>query len=188
MALLHYPVYNKNLDIVVSSITTLDIHDISRIARTYSLGKVYIVTPLKSQMGLVKRLFRHWTDGHGASYNPTRKEALLKTDVVKSLEDVIKEVEGFHGKRPLLIATDAKRFPGSISYDKMIYSLSKKNQYILLFGTAWGIEKSIVTGTDFILEPIMGIDDYNHLPVRGAVAITLDRLFGRRNSHASESA
>ncbi|RLB43293.1 MAG: hypothetical protein DRH23_16495, partial [Deltaproteobacteria bacterium] len=31
---------------------------------------------------------------------------------------------------------------------------------------------------DVFLEPIVGPTDFNHLSVRAAVAITLDRLFG----------
>ncbi|MDP7580687.1 MAG: RNA methyltransferase, partial [Nitrospinota bacterium] len=32
---------------------------------------------------------------------------------------------------------------------------------------------------DYILEPIKGIGNYNHLPVRGAAAIIVDRLLTR---------
>ncbi len=34
---------------------------------------------------------------------------------------------------------------------------------------------------DFFLEPIKGPSDYNHLSVRSAVAIVLDRLLGERS-------
>ncbi len=38
IALVHFPVYNKSGDVVTSSVTTLDVHDISRISRTYAVG------------------------------------------------------------------------------------------------------------------------------------------------------
>ena len=38
LGLVHYPVYNKNKDIVATSVTNFDIHDISRTCRTYDLS------------------------------------------------------------------------------------------------------------------------------------------------------
>jgi hypothetical protein len=32
---------------------------------------------------------------------------------------------------------------------------------------------------DYILDPIEGVGDYNHLPVRAAAAIIIDRLLSR---------
>lgn len=37
IALLHYPVYNKKMEVITTSITNLDIHDIARVARTYEV-------------------------------------------------------------------------------------------------------------------------------------------------------
>ena len=51
---------------------------------------------------------------------------------------------------------------------------------MILFGTGWGIENSVMADFDYILEPIYGPGDYNHLPVRAAVAIILDRLLGEK--------
>ena len=50
---------------------------------------------------------------------------------------------------------------------------------LLVFGTAWGLEKNLTRNADHALEPIEGNSGFNHLPVRGAVAIILDRLLGR---------
>jgi len=33
IALLHYPMYNKRMDIITTSVTNLDLHDIARVAR-----------------------------------------------------------------------------------------------------------------------------------------------------------
>ncbi|HAX46903.1 MAG TPA: hypothetical protein DCX78_08785, partial [Nitrospina sp.] len=43
----------------------------------------------------------------------------------------------------------------------------------------WGLEKSILTEADYVLDPIDGVGEYNHLSVRAAVAIILDRLLAR---------
>ena len=51
IALLHYPVYNKNKEIVASSVTNFDIHDIARCARTYGINKYFIVHPQKKPKG-----------------------------------------------------------------------------------------------------------------------------------------
>ena len=92
LALVHFPVYNKVGEIVVSSVTTLDVHDISRVCRTYGAGSFYVVTPLKTQKELVERMVSHWMKGFGAEYNPTRKDALQQTKVIKSLDEVINRI------------------------------------------------------------------------------------------------
>ena len=92
LALVHFPVYNKSGEVIVSSVTTLDVHDISRVCRTYGVGAFYVVTPLKTQQELVERLVSHWLTGYGAKYNPTRKEALLKTVVKNNLDEVVKQI------------------------------------------------------------------------------------------------
>lgn len=178
LALVHFPVYNKTGEIVVSSVTTLDVHDSSRICRTYGIGALYIITPLKTQQGLVERIISHWKTGHGATYNPTRKEALHKTQVKSSLEDVVQDITETSGQKPKTIVTHARDYPRSIDYDGMRKELNKEEQYLLIFGTGWGLEKNIIGKADFVLAPIKGPEEYNHLPVRAAIAIIMDRLLG----------
>ena len=60
VALLHYPVYNRQRQVIVSSVTNLDIHDIARAALTYGVSRFYMVTPLEDQLKLVQRLLAHW--------------------------------------------------------------------------------------------------------------------------------
>jgi hypothetical protein len=180
LALIHFPVYNKPGEVVVSSVTTLDVHDISRACRTFGVGNFYVVTPLKTQQELVERLIGHWLKGHGAEYNPTRKEALLKTRVMKSLEAVVAEVTEQCGKKPHVVVTGAKQVPNSIAFDDLKKQL--KDPMLLVFGTGWGLEKNLIQNADYVLEPIEGNSGFNHLPVRGAIAIILDRLLGRGGS------
>jgi hypothetical protein len=53
---------------------------------------------------------------------------------------------------------------------------------LLLFGTGWGLTNEMLAECDFVLEPIAGLgkNSYNHLSVRSAAAIILDRLLGNR--------
>ncbi|MBN1105792.1 MAG: RNA methyltransferase [Deltaproteobacteria bacterium] len=179
VGLVHYPVYNRNRERIASAITTVDIHDLSRVARTYGVKRFYVVTPLTDQRRLVGRILAHWKVGFGATYNPHRKEALDLVTVFSSLEEAVVDVGGIEGERPLLIATDAqRREEGSISYGMARQILRASHAVLLLFGTAWGLDREILERADYVLEPIIGVGRYNHLSVRTAAAITLDRLAG----------
>ena len=179
LALIHYPVYNKIGEVVTSSVTTLDIHDISRTVRTFAVKNFYVVTPLKTQRQLVERLIDHWMTGYGAEYNPTRKEALLSTCVANNLKEALRDLTKRCGQKPVTVATGAKRFPKSIGFRLMREKIRTGEPVLLLFGTGWGLEKSIFKEADYVLDPIDGIGDYNHLPVRAAIAIILDRLLAQ---------
>jgi hypothetical protein len=51
---------------------------------------------------------------------------------------------------------------------------------LVVFGTGWGLAPDVVEGADALLEPIRAErEDYNHLSVRAACAIVLDRLLGK---------
>jgi hypothetical protein len=49
---------------------------------------------------------------------------------------------------------------------------------VLVFGTAWGLAPQALEQADFRLAPIAGAGEYNHLSVRSAVSIILDRALG----------
>ncbi|MEG1661013.1 MAG: RNA methyltransferase, partial [Clostridiales bacterium] len=75
-ALVHYPVYNKKREIINTSLTNLDLHDIARAAITYGLAGYYLIQPLLNQQQLIDKLLEHWRSGFGARYNPDRQRAL----------------------------------------------------------------------------------------------------------------
>ena len=179
LALIHYPVYNKAGDVIASAVSNLDLHDISRAATTYGIEDFYVVTPLLDQQALINRITAHWTEGAGAIYNPDRKEALQVIRVVSCLEDVITTVEGRGGGRPILVATDARARKGNIGFSRCFQLVRDGRPLVILFGTAWGLSSKLIESADYTLEPILGPTDYNHLPVRSAVAVILDRFFGR---------
>jgi hypothetical protein len=45
----------------------------------------------------------------------------------------------------------------------------------------------VMTRCEYILEPIYGLTPYNHLPVRVAAGIMLDRLLGHADAGACSS-
>lgn len=179
IALLHYPVYNKNMDVIATSITNLDIHDIARTSCTYGVKKYFVVHPLDTQRRLIGDILDYWKVGYGATYNPDRKEAFQRVELIDNLETVSAKIEELEGVAPKIITTDARTYPNTVSYGKMRELLAEGNPYLLIFGTGWGIEKETMMKADYVLEPIYGCGEYNHLSVRSAVAIILDRLTAR---------
>jgi hypothetical protein len=181
IALIHYPVYDKNHDVVATAVTNLDIHDIARSARTYGVARYYIVTPVEEQRKLVEKIKEHWLSGWGSTYNPKRKLALELLQLEVSLQDAIEDVEKRTGKRPKLVVTGASGRSNSVSFGEMkrLMDDDPEQPFLLLLGTGWGLIEQIFNSSDYVLEPISGGGDYNHLSVRSAAAIMLDRLFGR---------
>ena len=53
VALLHYPMVNRNGAIVTTAVTNMDIHDISRSARTFGAKGYFILAPIEDQQELV---------------------------------------------------------------------------------------------------------------------------------------
>ncbi len=180
IGLIHYPVYNKNNEIIASSITAIDLHDISRLAKTYDINIFFVITPLTDQQMLAEQIKNHWTCGYGSRYNIYRKEAIELIEVLPNLQDVIRAITKIENQEPLVIATDASsQKKKELSWKAAHGIIHNRQPVLILFGTAWGLEKSVFDQADYILEPIPGNNIYNHLSVRAAAAIILDRLIGR---------
>lgn len=164
---------------MATAVTTVDIHDIARSARTFDLGGFYVITPLKSQAQLVQRFLRHWVEGRGAAYNPARRDALSLVRVEESTEATIGEISREWGAEVRVVATAARPQWGNIGYHDFKRILSRRSHpFLLLFGTGWGLTGEVIKSSHYVLAPIEG-SDYNHLSVRSAAAIILDRLLGR---------
>lgn len=177
ICLIHYPVFDKNNKIITSSIVPYDIVDISRASKTFGVKNFYIVHPYKNQRETIKRVIKFWTEEKGSFYNEDRKEALKLLKIKGNLDEVIKEIKKNEDMDPKIILTSAKKYEENINY-KFLKSLILTNPIILLFGTGWGIVKEKIR-YDYILEPILGFpedNDYNHLTVRSACSIILDRI------------
>lgn len=182
IVLLHDDMLNKEGKRVTTSLTMIDTHDIARSARTFGVNDFYVAHSSSALRRLSKTLKQHWDDGHGATYNPKRKEALALVKIVSSLDEAISLIDQrTNGKLPKLIATSAARGQTRTTYSQMkeIINTDKTQPYLILFGTGWGMVDELIERCDYYLEPIEGPVTYNHLSVRSACAIILDRLMGK---------
>lgn len=178
IALIHHPVINKRGEVIGSAVTNLDIHDIARAAKTYGVSRYFVTTPFEDQRQLVREIVAHWQTGHGATYNPARREALEIVQLADSLEAVIATLTQEYGKRPLVVATSAQILSTTLSYERLGEQIGTEEPVLLLFGTAHGLAPEVMQLTDVTLPPIKGGTEYNHLSVRSAASIILDRLLG----------
>jgi len=193
ICLVHYPIRDKRDHAVATAITNLDIHDIARSAVTFGVNHYFVVTPVKAQRWLARRILSHWTEGWGASYNPNRKEALSLVQVMPDLGTVDDFLCERHGTPPYWIATSARLYPNTLSFEQLACRMkSDPTQPVcLILGTGWGLHPELLLDADSILEPIRGVGNYNHLSVRGAAAIMLHHLtqllYKKEQVHLSEN-
>jgi len=179
IALLHDDVVVKGGRVGTSSVTSLDIHDIARSAKTYGIKEYFLVTPLNDQQKIVKKILEFWRNG-GIEYNKQRSEAVKLLTVEPSLDETIKAIEQKEGKRPLIIATSARSVAEApvITYKDQETVWSKDQPILFIFGTAQGLSSETIKRCDYVLLPLEGFSEFNHLSVRSAVAIILDRWLG----------
>lgn len=176
---------NRNGELVTTAVTNMDIHDISRSARTYGAKGYFLVTPIESQHQMVDRILSYWNTGSARDYHPDRVEALSLSKVVKTFAEAKRLVRDRHGEDPEVILTDARPLPNVIGYADLRRELmdpSRTRPAMVVFGTGWGVSETFHPEVDRILAPIYGpegAEGYNHLSVRAAVAIILDRLLGK---------
>ena len=181
LALLHYPVYDKNGQVVTTAVTNMDIHDISRAGRTYGVRGFFVATPVKPLQKLALKIIEHWESGYGSQYNVTRKEALGLARICDSLDDAVIAIEREVGEKPILVATTARAGSNRASFTAVKDMLQRQTRpFLIVFGTGWGLTETILSQADYTLESIEGSADFNHLSVRSAAAIVLDRLLGCR--------
>ena len=181
IALLHHPVIDKNGQIVTTAVTNIDIHDIARSARTYGVRRFFVVTPVRALRALAEKILEHWETGYGSTYNATRKDALSLATVTSDLDAALIAIERESGRRPLIVVTSARASAAAIGFAALRRRLADGTQpCVLLLGTGWGLAPEVLERADLRLEPINGTGDYNHLSVRAAAAILLDRLRGTR--------
>jgi tRNA (guanine37-N1)-methyltransferase len=181
VALLHHPVYDKNHQVVTTAVTNMDIHDICRAGKTYGIQGFYVVTPVKPLQKLALKIIDHWEVGYGSQYNVTRKDALALARISDNLDDTIIDIEKEHGQKPLIVVTSARdtgtERTSFVTLQDMLQSVTRP--FLVIFGTGWGLTETIISRADYVLEAVEGDSDYNHLSVRSAAAIILDRLLGR---------
>lgn len=180
MALLHNEIQLEGGRVGATSVTSLDIHDIARSAKTYGIKNYFIVTELLDQQKIVRKLLDFWQIGSGIEYNASRHEAVRQVELKDTFESAIKAIEEREGKRPLVIATSARTMGDAklITYHDQGAMWAQKRPILLIFGTGKGLSQELLDRCDYLLVPVEGFATYNHLSVRSAVAIILDRWLG----------
>lgn len=176
IALVHHPVVNKRGKTIGSAVTNMDIHDIARAARTFGVNKYFVVTPYEDQAELTRQIMAHWTHGAGGEVNPTRKDALNRVRLAESLEAACEQIEKDRDQPVIKVATSARAGKDAVSCGMVREKLKENASHVLIFGTAWGLTQDLIDQCDYTLEPIEGKGAYNHLSVRSAASIYLDRL------------
>jgi hypothetical protein len=175
-ALVHYPVLDRERQIVTAAITNVDLHDLSRSVHSYGLSDLFVVHPIAAQRELASRVREHWVNGAGGKRIPDRKPALEILRVVETLEQAIGEL----GADTELWTTSASSEGAKVvTFPQARQRLTSDGPPVLLcFGTGWGLAGTVHARAALQLEPIRSPrpDQYNHLSVRAATAIILDRL------------
>jgi hypothetical protein len=180
LALIHHPVVDRNGRIVTSAITSLDIHDIARSAHTYGVKRAYIVHPIPEQREFAATVIDHWRFEFGRSFDGRRREALETLKIVDTLDDAIADAAAIARARPSIVHTSARTSGGMTTAElRRKMEAPDAAPLLILFGTGFGMAPSVIERADIVLHAILGPGDYNHLSVRAAVSIILDRLRGR---------
>ena len=181
LALVHHPVLDRGRAVITAAITNLDLHDIARSARTYDATDYFVVHPIAAQRELAERVRAHWVGGSGAKRIPDREPALDRLRVVASLQDAYGALGGRDAIDVFVTAAQAEGV-APVGWGAARARLAARSRpCLILFGTSWGLAPEVLAAADVRLAPIHGTPGgYNHLSVRAAVAITLDRLLGPR--------
>lgn len=180
IALVHHPVKDSQGAIVTTAITNLDVHDLARSARTYGVSDYFIVHPITAQRELLARICDHWRDGPGGRRIPDRKLALELVRPVTTLAEAYDALGG-RGEVDVWVTAARSSRSGPIGLSEARARLEAPGRPVLLvFGTGWGLADDVIDGADALLEPVRAraATGYNHLSVRAACAIVLDRLLG----------
>jgi hypothetical protein len=176
VALVHHPVVDRRGDEITSTVDHLDVMDGSRLSLTYPLQRLWVVNHVSAQRALVERLIRHGTQ---AADRDEARGAFSKTAWAADLEAVVAEHERELGMRPTLVATSARSSPRDVGLAAVRERLHGGEPMLLLVGKAWGLAPRLLDAADLRLAPIDAGTGFNHLSVRSAMAILIDRLLGR---------
>ncbi len=180
VALMHTQINIKGGRVGESSVTSLDIHDIARSSATYAVKNYFVVTPLQDQRKIVSTFLDFWHSKKGREYNQSRYDAVERVQLAHDLDAAVAAITQKEGQPPVIIATSAQHHANAqtIDYHSQSVVWAHDRPVLLVFGTAQGLADEVLDRCDYILLPVKGMSDYNHLSVRSAVAIILDRWLG----------
>ena len=170
---------DRNGRIVTSAITSLDIHDLARSACTFGVRTFFIVHPVAEQREFAATVIDHWKFDFGRAFDGRRREALELVRIVPDLNDALSAIEQLAGARPLVAHTSARTQAGA-TFAQLRERMREPDSppLLILLGTGFGLAPEVSKRSDLLVEAIRGVGDYNHLSVRAAGAIILERLRG----------
>lgn len=192
LVLRHDQVLGREENLINSSVTQIDLHDFSRLACTYQLGGFHCVTPLESQHKICHDILSYWREGYGQTYNPDRNQALSGLALHRSFDEVLESVTPIVDERrlksdnhPIIVGTSARKVlpEKEVAFEDFSSKIGRSGRSVLIqFGTAWGLSPHQLDRCDWILPPVDGLSGYNHLSVRCAAAIIIDRIVHARQN------
>jgi hypothetical protein len=180
IGLVHHPIKDREGQLITTAVTNLDVHDLSRASRTYGIARYFVITPIDAQRELVGTILEHWIEGSGLKRVPERGDALSRCQTLASIADAKAAITAECGVAPQVLVTAARLpdgRPATAFAEARELLRDARVPSLILFGTGHGLASSVLEGADFALPPIRP-GTYNHLSVRAACAIILDRLFG----------
>jgi tRNA (guanine37-N1)-methyltransferase len=180
LALVHHPVLDRTGAVITTALTNFDIHDLARSSLTYGLAGYHIVTPITSQRDKAAHIAKLWIDDAQGEH---RARALALVRTAASIEAVIAELTAAHGLAPVVVATSARpdsfaALPRRSASALRTEATTNPAPLLILLGTGWGLAEALIPSVSRVLAPIEGVSAWNHLSVRSAGAVLLDRLFG----------
>ncbi len=186
VVLLHGDMLDKQNKLVTTSLTIIDMHDLARSCRTYGARSLFIAHPSPAIRKLGRTIKNHWEEGYGATYNPNRKDAIEQVNIVSNLDEAVQQLDLKYGQLPTLIATSAREGGQRVNFPELRERLQTGQPYLLMLGTGWGMSEALLARADIFLAPVRGGTIYNHLSVRSACAIMLDRLLSPDTGRAGD--
>lgn len=174
-ALVHAPVRNRLGEEIAATVDEFDFFDMGRLSLTYPVRTLYIVQPVPAQQDRVKQLLAY---GNSERRHAERGR-FDRTTLVATLAEAVEAITAEAGQPPMVIATTARKMEDAISFAEARAQIATEAPTLVIFGKAWGLTDAVIEGADLRLAPIDTGTGYNHLSVRSAVAIILDRLLGQ---------
>jgi hypothetical protein len=147
------------------------------------LAGYHLVTPVESQRDKAAHIANLWQE----EQKEWRARALRLCTTTAGVPESIETLTRQHGVAPIVAATsaDPARFAAArvVTPAQLVGELQDAPgvPLLVLFGTGWGLADTELPQVSRIITPISGRPTWNHLSVRSAVAILLDRLFGLRD-------
>ena len=119
-------------------------------------------------------------EAEGKTYNVHRHRAVQLVQLMNSFEETIEHIKQETGKAPIVIATSARSSERGfqITYTDQELIWKQDRPVLLLLGTGSGLSEELLKRCDYLLGPIKGLSDFNHLSVRSAAAVIFDRWLG----------